>query len=232
MKICGGQKMSKIRQIIIAVLLGVSATASMASEVYIDQAGSSTTINITQTGTTNIVSGDINTTNPAIVSGDSIGLDITQTGDYNEAGVKLDTATSADVDYTATGNNNIFDVYVDGGSGNVLTANVTGDANRVTVCGANDGAASSVTSGVSTSGPLCNTGISANNVTNIIDITGDTNIVNVETASLAGTTNTVNIGGTTISNDNIINIEQTNVDVNTVNVAVDGNTNVVNIVQN
>jgi hypothetical protein len=224
--------MFNIKHITTAVLLGVSATASLASEVYIEQAGSGTTINITQTGTSNIVSGDLNTTDPAIVSGDSIGLDITQDGDYNEAAVKLDTATSADVDYTATGSNNVFDVYVDGGSNNTVTATVTGDANRISVCGSNDGTASAVVSGVSTSGPACSTGISANNITNTITINGDTNIVNAEVASLAGTTNTVNIGGTTISNDNIINIEQTNVDVNIVDVAVDGNTNVVNIIQN
>jgi len=215
-----------------AVLLGVSATTSMASEVYIDQAGSSTTINITQTGTTNIVSGDLDTTNPAIVSGDSIGLDITQTGDYNEAAVKLDTATSADIDYTATGSNNIFDVYVNGGSGNIVQSTVTGDANRISVCGTNDGTASSIVPGVSTSGPACSTGISANDVTNTINITGDTNIVNAQVASLAGTTNTVTIGGTSTSNNNIVNIEQTNVDVNIVDVAIDGNTNVVNIIQN
>lgn len=224
--------MFKIKQITIAVLLGVSATASLASEVYIDQAGSTTTINVTQTGTTNILSGDLNTTDPAIVSGDGIGLDITQTGDYNEAAVKLNTATSADVDYTATGSNNIFDVYVNGGSSNIVTATVTGDANRISVCGTNDGTANAIVAGVSTSGPACSTGISANNVTNTITINGDTNIVNAEIASLAGTTNTVNIGGTTISNNNIVNIEQTNVDVNIVDVAVDGSTNVVNIIQN
>lgn len=225
-------KMFNIKHITTAVLLGVSATAAMASEVYIDQAGSTTTINVTQTGTTNIVSGDINTTNPAIVSGDGIALDVTQDGDYNEAAIKLDTATSANVDYTATGSNNVFDVYVDGGSSNITDVTVTGDANRVSVCGSNDGAASSMVAGVSTSGPLCSSGISANNVTNTIGITGDTNIVNVEVASLAGTTNTVNIGATTISNNNIVNIEQTNTDVNIVDVAVDGNTNVVNIIQN
>jgi hypothetical protein len=223
--------MSNIRHIATAILIGVSANAALASEVYIDQAGSSTTINVTQTGSTNIVSGDLNTTNPAIVSGDGIQLDIIQDGSNNEAAVKLDTATSANVDYTATGSNNIFDVYVDGGSSNVVTATVTGDANRISVCGTNDGTASTFVSGVSTSGPACSTGISANNVTNTIDINGDTNIVNVQTASLAGTTNTVNIGGSVISNDNIINIEQTNVDVNTVGVSVDGNTNVVNIIQ-
>lgn len=220
------------KHITAAILIGVSATASLASEVYIDQAGNSSTINITQTGSNNRVSGDINTTNPAIVSGDSITLDITQTGDNNEAGVKLNSATSASVSYTATGSNNLFDVYVNGGSNNILNATVTGDGNRVTVCGTNDGAASSVVAGVSTSGPLCSTGISANNVTNTININGDTNVVNVATASLAGTTNSVNIGGTAISNNNIVNINQTNVDANIVGVTVDGNANVVNIIQN
>jgi hypothetical protein len=224
--------MFKIKSITIAVLLGVSASVAWASEVYIEQAGSTTTINVTQTGTTNIVSGDINTTTPAIVSGDGIALDITQDGDYNEAVVKLDTATSANVDYTAIGSNNVFDVYVNGGSSNVVSSTVTGDGNRVSVCGSNDGTANAIVAGVSTSGPTCSTGISANNVTNTVNITGDTNIVNVEVASLAGTTNTVNIGATTISNNNIINIEQTNTDVNTVDVSVDGNTNVVNIIQN
>jgi hypothetical protein len=224
--------MFNIRQITTVVLLGVSATSALASEVYIQQAGSTTTINITQTGTTNIVSGDLNTTNPAIVSGDGIALDLTQTGDYNEAAVKLDTATSANVDYTAIGSNNILDVYIDGGSSNVVDSTVTGDGNRVSICGSNDGTTSAIVAGVSTTGPACSTGISANDVTNTVNITGDTNIVNVQTASLAGTTNTVNVGANIGSNNNLVNIEQTNTDVNLVEVSVDGNTNVVNIIQN
>lgn len=223
--------MFKIKHITAAIILGVSATASLASEVYIDQAGDSTTINITQTGTTNIVSGDIGTTNQATVSGDGIALDITQSGDYNEAAIKLATATSANVDYTATGSNNIVDVYVNSGSNNVTDITVDGDANRVTVCGANDGTSNSIVAGVSTSGPVCSSGISANNVTNTIAITGDTNIVNMEVASLAGTTNTITVGGNVTSSNNIVNVTQTNVDANTVTVNVDGNTNVVNITQ-
>ena len=225
----GGQKMFRIKQITAAVLLGVSATASWASEVYIEQVGSNTTINVTQTGSTNTVNGAQGTTNAALVSGNGIGLDITQTGDNNEAVINLDTATSADIEYTATGSGNLFDVYVNAGSGNTLTANVTGDDNRLTVCGTNDGTTSAVSP--STSGPACSTGISANNVTNTIGINGDLNVVNVAVASLAGTTNTIDIGGTTISNSNIVNITQDNTDVNIVNLSVDGSTNVINIIQ-
>ena len=221
--------MFRIKQITAAVLIGVSATASWASEVYIEQVGSSTTINVTQTGSTNIVNGAQGTTDAALVSGSSIGLDITQIGDNNEAVVKLDTATSADVEYNATGSGNLFDVYVDGGSSNTLTANVTGDDNRLTVCGTNDGTASAVSP--STSGPACSGGISANNVTNTIGINGDLNVVNIAVASLAGTTNTIDIGGTTVSNSNIVNVTQTNTDVNIVNLSVDGSTNVINILQ-
>jgi hypothetical protein len=215
--------MSKLKQIAAAVLLGAFATASLASEAYIDQAGSNTTINVTQTGTSNILSGDLNTTNPAIVSGDSIKLDIVQDGDYNEAAVKLKSATSAEVDYSATGRDNVFDVYIDGGSGNVVSTTVTGDDNRITVCGANT---------VGLSGASCSAGISANNVTNTIDVNGDLNNVNIAVASIAGTTNTVTIGGSVISNSNTVNITQTNTDVNIVDVSIDGNTNVVNIIQN
>jgi hypothetical protein len=221
--------MFRIKQITAAVLIGVSATASWASEVYIEQVGSSTTINITQTGSTNMVNGAQGTTDAALVSGSSIGLDITQIGDNNEAVVNLNTATSADVEYNATGSGNLFDVYVDGGSSNTLTANVTGDSNRLTVCGANDGTASAVSPG--TTGPACSSGITANNVTNTIGIIGDLNVVNVAVASLAGTTNTIDIGGTTVSNSNIVNVTQTNTDVNIVNLSVDGSTNVINILQ-
>jgi hypothetical protein len=202
---------------------GAMMSAAWASEVYIEQVGSTININVTQTGTTNIVSGALGTTNAALVRGNGINLDVTQTGDYNEASVKLDSATSADVDYTATGSNNIFDVYVNGGSSNITSVTVDGDSNRVVVCG-------TIASGVA--GTSCNAGISANNITNTVGVTGNSNEVNIAVASIAGTTNTVNIGNNVTSNNNTVNITQTNIDVNIVDISVDGNTNVINIIQN
>ena len=218
------------RKIISALVLSSLALSVFASEVYIEQAGSGSTINVTQTGASNMVNGATGTTTASVLSGDGQTVDITQTGDSNEAVVNL-TGTGATMSYTATGSYNTYDVMVNGGSGNEATVDVTGDYNHVTICGANDGSASS-TSGSTVSGPSCSSGISANDVTNTITVTGDSNIVNAQVGSLANTNNTVTIGANAVSANNIVDITQTNAGVNTVNVSVDGSTNNVTILQN
>ena len=218
------------RKIISALMLSLLAVTTFASEVYIEQAGTGSTIDITQTGASNTVNGATGTTDASVLSGDGQTVTLTQTGDNNEAVVNI-TGASATMSYTATGSYNTYDIMVNGGTGNTATVGVTGDYNHVSICGANDGAASS-TSGSTVAGPSCSSGISANDVTNTITITGDANIVNAQVRSLADTNNTVTIGANTASNNNIVDITQTNAGVNTVNLSVDGNSNNVTILQN
>jgi len=225
--------MSHLNRIILVSLMSVFAGIAGASEVYIDQSGSDTTIDITQTGTSNIMSGDIGTTSASILSGSNLDIDVSQIGDYNEAEVNLLLGSDNTIlDYTATGSYNILDVLLNSATGSSITADVTGDYNRLTVCGANDGSLSTTT-GTSTTGPLCSSGITANDTTNSVIIGGDANVVNLEVGSAAGTSNDITIGdGLVASNSNIVNVSQTNVDVNTVTLSIEGSTNAVNIIQN
>lgn len=210
-------------------MLSLLAVTVFASEVYIEQAGSGSTIDVTQTGASNMVNGATGTTDAAVLSGDGQTIGITQTGDSNEAVVNI-TGGSATMNYTATGSYNTYDIMVNGGTGNTATVGVTGDYNHVSICGANDGSASS-TSGSTVSGPSCSSGISANDVTHTITVTGDANIVNTQVTSLANTSNTVTIGANGTSNNNIVDITQTNAGVNTVGVSIDGSSNNVTILQ-
>jgi hypothetical protein len=205
---------------IMAAIFAGSGSA-LASEVYIEQAGSSSTFNITQSNGNNRV-GSANT--PSVFSGSSILVDIVQDGTLNEADLSVLTATDTVIDYTATGGSNILEVEI-ANSGNSLTVVKTGDANRVTMCGTNDGAGT-----VAGATAACTSAVGVVDTTNVINITGDSNSVNLALAS-ANANNTVNIGQTTISDNNVVNITQSGAGVHTTAITVDGNTNLVNVTQ-
>jgi hypothetical protein len=192
-----------------------------ASEVYIEQAGDTGTFNIAQSNGSNRV-GSVGT--PSVFSGNAITVDIIQDGTLNEADLSVVTATDTIIDYTATGGSNILEVDI-ANSGNSLTVVKAGDANRVTMCGTNDGAGT-----VAGATASCSTSVGVVDTTNVINITGDTNTVNLALAS-ANASNTVNIGQTTPSNDNVVNITQSGVGVHTTAITIDGNTNLVNVTQ-
>lgn len=222
-----------MNKVVIALLLGIFISGNaFAAGVYIDQAGSSSTIDITQTGSGNEVTGDDGTTTKAQMSGSSIDIDIDQIGDGNEAEVNLTTATSNKVDASFTGDANQFDIMVNGGTGGTHTVNVDGDGNDVTICGTNNGG-TMATSGSTATGTSCNTGISANDVTNTLNAFGDYNIVNIEQgAGTADSTNTITIGTSLAdSNNNLVNIEQDNTEENTITMDIEGASNIVNIIQ-
>lgn len=218
---------------IIALLLGIFYTGNAyAAGVYIDQAGSSSTIDITQTGSSNEVTGDDDTTTKAQISGSSMDIDIDQIGNNNEAEVNLSTAGSTTLDADFNGDSNQFDIMVNGGTGGTHTVNVDGDGNDVTICGTNNGGTMS-TSGSTATGTSCSTGISANDVTNTLNAFGDYNIVNIEQgAGTADSTNTITIGTSLAdSNNNLVNIEQDNTEENTITMDIEGASNIVNIIQ-
>jgi hypothetical protein len=205
---------------IMAAIFAGSGSA-LASEVYIEQAGSNSTFNITQSNGNNRV-GSANT--PSVFSGSSILVDIVQDGTLNEADLSVLTATDTTINYTATGGSNILEVDI-ANSGNSLTVVKTGDGNRVTMCGTNDGAGA-----VAGATASCSTAVGVVDTTNVINITGDSNSVNLALAS-ANANNTVNIGQNTISDNNVVNITQSGAGVHTTAITVDGNTNLVNVTQ-
>ena len=208
---------------VLAILLasGMMSTGVLASEVYIEQAGDTGTFNITQSNGSNRV-GSVGT--PSLFSGNSIAVDIIQNGTLNEADLRVLTATDTVIDYTATGGSNILEVDI-ANSGNSLTVVKTGDANRVTMCGTNDGAGT-----VAGATAACSTAVGVVDTTNVLNITGDSNSVNLALAS-ANAVNTVNIGQTTPSDGNVVNITQSGAGVHTTAITIDGNTNLVNVTQ-
>jgi hypothetical protein len=203
-----------------AILLGSTAQAS---DVYITQAGSTSTIDITQTGSGNTVG---NSTTASTITGDGTDVDITQTGAGNTADVATTTGTSGTVlNYSAAGGSNKLDVQIDGASDTTLTTAITGDSNEVTLCGTiatSAGAAVSAT---------CTNGVQVNTTTTNVAITGDSNKVAVG-ANAATAVNNITIGGNIQSDSNIVNLSQTGSDTPAVTLNVDGSTNAVNIIQN
>ena len=198
------------------------STGVFASDVYIDQAGSSTTIDITQTGTGNSVgsSGTVST-----IVGDTTDVDITQTGAGNTADITMSTGTSiTTLDYKATGGTNVLNVDIDGASGTTATITKTGDSNEVTVCGT---IGTSAALGVSAS---CASGVQANDTATTIAITGDSNQVAVG-LDAANAVNDITIGGTTASSNNVVNLSQSSTDTPNVQLNVDGDSNAINITQ-
>ena len=213
-----------INTTILALLASLLATTAVwASDVYIDQAGSTTTIDITQTGNGNTV-GSSGT--PSTITGDNSDIDITQTGDLNAADIETATGASGTViDYTAIGGSNVLDVDISTATDTTLTTTITGDSNEVTLCGSLGTDASAVGSAT------CATEVTADTTTTNIAITGDSNKVAVG-ADAASAVNNITIGANVGSNYNVVNISQTGLDTPNVTLNVDGDTNAINIIQN
>ena len=220
----GANMSNRINKISLALLVSLlGATAAWASDVYIDQAGSTTTIDITQSGSGNTI-GSSGTASTII--GDNSNIDITQSGSNNAADIETATGASGTIiNYSATGGSNVLDVDISAASDTTLTTAITGDSNEVTLCGTiatNAGAAVSAT---------CGTEVSANTTTTNLAITGDSNKVAVG-ADAAGAVNNITLGANTVSDFNVINLSQGGTDTPVVTVNVDGSTNAVNITQN
>ena len=215
------KNINKISLALLVSLLG--ATTVWASDVYIDQAGSTTTIDITQTGSGNTV-GSSGTASTII--GSNTDIDVTQTGASNTADIETATgASDTKIDYTATGGSNILDVDISTATDTTVTAVITGDSNELTVCGTLATDASSVASAT------CATEVSANTTTTNVAVTGDGNKIAAGLDS-ASAVNNITIGANTVSDYNVVNLKQTGTDTPVVTLNVDGSSNAVNITQN
>jgi hypothetical protein len=201
-----------------AIFVGSGAQAS---DVYVDQAGDTGTFNITQSNGVNRV-GTIST--PSVFSGNNITVDIIQNGTLNEADIQAISATDTIINYDAQGSSNILEIEI-GNSGNELNVVKNGDGNRLTMCGTNDGAGA-----VAGATASCSTAVGVVDTTNNINITGDSNTVNLALAS-ANAVNNIDIGQTTPSSDNVVNITQSGADIHNVSLVINGDTNLVNITQ-
>jgi hypothetical protein len=204
--------------VIAAIFAGSGAYAS---DVYVDQAGDTGTFNITQSSGDNRV-GSKGT--PSQFSGNSILVDIIQNGTLNEADIQAISATDTIINYDAQGSSNILEIEI-GNSGNELNVVKNGDGNRLTMCGTNDGAGA-----VAGATASCSTAVGVVDTTNSINITGDSNTLNLALAS-ANAVNNIDIGQITPSNNNVVNITQSGADIHNVGLVINGDTNLVNITQ-
>jgi hypothetical protein len=214
-------RINKISLALLVSLLGT--TAAWASDVYIDQAGSTSTIDITQTGDGNTV-GSAGTA--STITGDNSDVDITQTGATNIADVSSSVGTSGTtLDYTATGSSNILAAEIDGAADTKLTATITGDSNELTLCG------TLATDAASAASATCATGVQADTTDSTVAITGSSNKVAIA-AGAASAVNNITIGGNVASGFNIVNLKQSGSDTPNVTLNMDGDSNAVNIIQN
>jgi hypothetical protein len=198
-----------------------AGSGAYASDVYVDQAGDTGTFNITQSNGVNRV-GTIST--PSVFSGNNIAVDIIQNGTLNEADIQAVSATDTIINYDAQGGSNILEIDI-ANSGNELNVVKAGDGNRLTMCGTNSG--SGTPAGASAT---CSTAVGVVDTTNNINITGDSNTVNLALAS-ANAVNNIDIGQTAPSSDNVVNITQSGSGVHNVGLVINGDTNLVNITQ-
>lgn len=215
-----------MKKLLLTSLLIGFGTVAFASETYIDQAGGSVTVDVTQTGDNNLLG---SSGAPSSIYGNSMDIDLVQTGDNNIADLQLIMgADSTVLNYNVTGSGNLLDAWISGGINNSLTSAITGDNNRLSFCAEND-AVGAITS---LSTPMCSMGVAVNDTTNIVNVDGSNNQVNLALAS-ADAVNTIEI--TNISNWNVVNLTQTDTgfytDPHTVALTIDGDTNTVNILQ-
>jgi hypothetical protein len=191
---------------VIAFMMAILGVCNVyANDVYIEQVGSSSTINITQEGTGNEVGNS--TTDVYIGSGSNV-VNIDQVGDSNILEMVVNgSSTDVTVNTQGSGNEQVINCGTTSSadcSGSNITQTITGDDNIVTQ----------------------NLGAGANHTSNIT-ITGDTNTV-THTSSATGTT-TVNA---TITGDlNDVSVTQSGMTTQNVTINSTGNSNIINVNQ-
>ena len=185
-----------------------------ASEVYIDQAGSNTNIDILQQNGNNRINTE---TDPMIVNGDDINVEIVQDGNGNVAEIYIQmSANDTNFEYRVEGDLNEILANINGGTENNFVAAIIGNSNTITLC--KDLVNSS-----------CN-GITVNLTDTTVNLTGNNNEINFA-LNADESVNVFNIGQNTPSDFNTINLTQTTSVGHIVNATIDGNNNTVDIVQ-
>jgi hypothetical protein len=190
-----------------AILLASAmwSLGAQANEVYIEQVGSSSTINITQQGTDTRI-GEAAT--PAYIGSGSNTVTIDQIGSTNVLDMVVNGA-GTDVVVTTTGDNNIQTINCGtttsaGCSGSYIKQQVTGDSNTVTQ---NLGGGANHTSEINVTGSsntVTHTSTATGTTSANITVSGDTNTVGVTQSGMLNKSVTV----TSTGNSNNISITQ------------------------
>lgn len=198
----------------LTAFVSVIASQSIASEVYIDQAGNSTNVNVLQQNGNNRINTEAA---PMIVNGNDINVEIVQDGDGNVAEIYIQvSANDTNYEYRVEGDLNEILSNINGGVDNNFVAAVIGNDNTITLC-------------KDYINSTCN-GIQVNMTDTTLNLTGNNNEINFALDG-AEATNVFNIGQTTPSDFNVINLTQTTSTGHIVHVDIDGDTNTVDIVQ-
>jgi hypothetical protein len=205
-------KMKKF--LMLTAVVSVIASPSFGSEVYIDQAGNATNVNILQQNGNNRINTDAA---PMIVNGDDINVELVQDGDGNVAEIYIQvSANDTNYEYRVEGDLNEILSNINGGVDNNFVAAVIGNDNTITLC-------------KNYINSTCN-GIQVNMTDTTLNLTGNNNEINFALDG-AEATNIFNVGQTTPSDFNVINLTQTTSTGHIVHVDIDGDTNTVDIVQ-
>ena len=189
----------------ILVITAMWSLGAQANEIYIEQVGSSSTINITQQGTDNRI-GDAAT--PSYIGSGSNTVAIEQIGSTNTLDMVVNGA-GTDVTVSTTGDNNIQTINCgttqsSGCSGSYIKQQVTGDSNTVTQ----------------------DLGSGANH-TSEINITGDSNTVTHTSTATGVTSANITVSG----NTNTVGVTQSGMLNKSVTVTSTGDSNNINITQ-
>lgn len=123
----------KTKKIVVMLLAVLGLNVVKANELYLDQSGDGSTINITQDGQDNRIGTQLS---PIILYGDAVVASVTQTGSNNELDMVVNGAAAA-VTVTTTGNTNVQSITCGtanaaGCSGATITTTISGDNNTTT----------------------------------------------------------------------------------------------------
>ena len=195
---------SKLLSKLLTVVSMAVMTGASANEVYVEQVGSGSTVNILQEGSDNRIGTSLV---PAYIGSGSNTVNIDQVGSNNELDMVVNGA-STDVTVSTTGSNNIQEIQCGttgsaGCGGSVITQTIAGDNNTVKQllgAGANHTSTISVTGDTNTvTHTSTATGVTIADIT----VTGNTNTVAVTQSGMLNHSVTVN------SNGNLNNISIT-----------------------
>lgn len=180
-----------------------------ANDIYVEQIGNNSTVNITQQGIGNTIGDSVNS---AFIGGGSNLVNIQQIGDANVLAMVVNGA-GTNTTLTTNGNNNLQSINCGtsgqaGCSGSNITQLVTGDGNTVTQ----------------------NLGAGANH-NSYIDITGDKNIVTHTSTMSAESNVSITLVGGNAAAPNVISVTQSGTLAQNVTLSSTGNGNNIAIVQ-
>lgn len=172
---------------LLSFLVMVQNANAQQNSVYVEQIGSGSTINFTQTGVGNAIG---NATTKAIVNGNNNTITVDQIGDSNVAALNVQ-AGSVTINSTTTGDGNSVTINcgVTGScDGSTITNTITGDGNQVTTNanGLTDSTVTITTNNNTVS--IDNTSTAVSGAKSNIDISsGGGNTVSLKQAGAAGT---------------------------------------------